>query len=167
MANVIILSTLFLWNLFLHPYYVSIWDLAVNNQTQTVQLTTKVFLDDFEDGLNTMHGTQKWEWKSKDSTVQKQLDSMVVAYVNASTLFLVDGKKLELNFLGKEVELDVCYLYFESPKWNSAPKELEIKNYFLIKEISDQMNIVHVTFNGNKKSFLMHKSETSVSLKLN
>lgn len=167
MLNFILLKTFFLWNLLLHPYYVSIWDIAVNNQTQTVQITTKVFLNDFEVGLNTMHGTQKWEWQSKDSTAQKKLDSLVVAYINASALLLVDGEKLELNFLGKEVELDVCYLYFESPKWDLAPKELEIKNYFLIKEISDQMNIVHVTFNGNKKSFLMHKSETSVSLKLN
>lgn len=166
MINVLLLNTFILFGSFFHLYFVSIWDLVVNNQTQTVQITTKVFLDDFEVGLNTMHGKQKWDWKSKDIVVQKRLDSLVVAYVNTSTLFLLDGKKLELNFLGKETELDVCYLYFESQKWSETPQKIEVKNSFLVKEISDQMNIVHIEFNGNKKSYLMHKSETVVSLML-
>jgi hypothetical protein len=75
-------------------------------------------------------------------------------------------------FLGKETEFDVTYLYFESSKvaeWKSVHEWL-ISISFLTEVISDQMNVVHVVEKGKenpiKKSFLLHKDETEINLKL-
>lgn len=154
---------LFVGSIPAHPYYVSICDLVINAQTQTLQVTTKVFLDDLERALiekGLFAG--KYDWKSSDEDQKEKQLNALKEYLNATFLVQFDEQKTKMNLLGYEAEQDVLYVYMESEILPEKVGKLHIELTFLTREIPEQMNILHVNREGSKKSYLLHQSETKM-----
>lgn len=146
-----------------HPYYVSIWEIELNKETQTAQVTCKVFINDLEDALKKKYELDSWKWDNPKA------DSLSFEYIKKQFHLKIGGEN-ELNFivLGKESELDVMYIYLESNKMKSRLENVEvfISVPFLTESIRDQINIVHFIAGDFKKSSLFHKDETDITFNL-
>ena len=62
-----------------------------------------------------------------------------------------DGKPIILNFVGFEKEGAVIFSYFEAANINSV-KKIAITNNLMYDMYDDQVEIIHVILNGNRKS---------------
>lgn len=129
-----------------HKFHFSRTDLHWNPETSTCQATARVFTDDLElairhhAGLGATHaiwlGDDK-EWKGADSAI--------AGWLRQHFNLRVDSTPVALTWVGKEVELDVSYLYLESQPLNLKGGEAwHAKNTMLFAEFDDQVNEVHL-----------------------
>jgi hypothetical protein len=132
-----------------HPFYVSVTEINHNRETKSLEITCKVFADDMEDILK----------KSYKTTVdlsapgqQAQNNRLVSDYVTRHLDLAIDGKPAKLSFVGFEKDSESAYCYFEVPNVPTL-KTLKVSNSILQDLNTEQINIMHVTVNGNRKSY--------------
>ncbi len=154
---------LILYSFWVHPYYVSIWDLVINSESQTIQVTGKIFLDDLEKAL-TEHElfSGKFDWNTNDKTIKEAHQKALEQYLSTTFSVELEQAKPKMNILGYESELDVLYVYLESDTLTQQQGKFRVELTFLTQEIPDQMNILHITREGSKKSYLLHQAETKM-----
>lgn len=133
----------------LHPFYVSVTEIHHNGKDKTLEISCKIFADDMEDIL------EKNYKKSVDLSSAKQTsqnNNLIADYVNGHLSVITDGKLRKLQYLGFEKEAEAVYCYFEVTEVPSL-KKLELTNSLLQDFTSEQINIMHVVVNGNRKSY--------------
>lgn len=128
-----------------HPFYVSMVDINYNEPGKSLEVSVRIFTDDFEKALKNSCNC-KIEW-SKPSEKDK-LDLLVNNYVKSHLAFTIDGKTVNLQFAGFEAEDASTWNYFEVKQVGKF-KKLEITSD-LMYDISDlQTNMFQVKM-GNK-----------------
>ena len=143
-----------------HKYYVST-SLFNFTDTNSLQITIRLFKDDFKDALKKKYSINRvlTDQVLIDSTFHSNINN----YFNSFLTVSFDGIKNKLNFLGLENknEMFVFYLEIENlPNFNN----LSIDNKLLFDIYSEQKNIIHVKKNGNKKSFISRMNNSILSL---
>ena len=101
-----------------------------------------------------------------DLTNGKNLEvnnKLVSAYITGHLNVTIDGKPLTLNFVGFEKEDIVVYSYLEVTNISSL-KNVSINNNLMHDMFDDQTNIVHVIFNGNRKSTKLDYPSTAFKI---
>ena len=139
---------LLLWLNIFHPFYVSVTEIVYNKNTGTVQLSVRIFFDDFEKVLEKKYNKNVNILKPVN---RKDVDDLVAAYLKAHLKISVNGKFLDLKYQGYEIEEDAAWCYFESSKVNSV-KRLNVENDILFEQHSAQSNMIHVIVDGKRKS---------------
>lgn len=141
------LLLLFWLNIF-HPFYVSVTEIVHNKNTGTVQVSVRVFFDDFEKALEKKYKKKVNIIKPVD---RKELDVLIAAYIKVHLKISANGKMLNLKYLGYEIAEDAAWCYFESA--DAGPvKQLNIKNDLLFEQHESQSNMIHVIVDGKRKS---------------
>jgi len=133
---------------FLHPFYVSVTEIEQNRETMALQVSSRIFFDDLERALNR---TYKVKTNILRPTDRKQVDAMIAAYVTAHLKIRVNGEPVVLKYLGYEIEEEAAWCYFETVK-TATVKKLEIRNDILFEQHETQINMMHVTVGGQRKS---------------
>lgn len=135
-----------------HPIYISITDVEYLPEAQVVGITLRVFTDDLENCLEAA-GTPAL----RIGTVEEQArtDVYIERYLAQMWSWQMDGTAVTPRWLGKEVELDVTFLYLEVPR-SAAPQTLTVRSRMFLDQLPDQQNIVH-----------LHCGEDLRSLRLN
>lgn len=141
-----------------HPFYVSVTEIQHNPQTKALEVSCKVFADDMEEVL-------KQQFKTKvdlTNTAQQAANDRYIREYVASRLGLsADGRALRLSYVGFEKESESVYCYFEVPDV-AVPKKLDVAISLLHDLTPQQINIMHVTVNGARKSYkLDHPNRTA------
>jgi len=131
-----------------HPLHLSSTELNYNAKTTTVEISCRIFTDDFEDLLG-----KKYKIKPDLSSAakHKDMDLLVNKYMAERFKLAANGKPLRVNYLGFENDKEAVIIYMESDKVK-ALKKLDTTCTVLYDLFDDQINIFHVTFNGNRKS---------------
>lgn len=132
-----------------HPIHISTVEINHNASDKSLEITCKIFWDDFESIL-----TKKNDNKRVDLTNEKKLqenNKLVAAYINSHLSITVDGRPLTLSFVGFEKEDVVVYSYLEVPNITTL-KNVSVNDNLMHDMFDDQTNIIHVIFNGNRKS---------------
>ncbi len=131
-----------------HPLHLSSTELNYTLKDKTIQISCRIFTDDFEDALG-----KKFKVKSDLSAParHKAMDALVMKYMLAAIHMSADGKPLLLNYIGFENDSEAVIIYMESDKVANL-KKLETTSTVLYDLFDDQTNIFHVTFNGNRHS---------------
>ena len=128
-----------------HEFHFSRTDARWNPESQTVQTTIRVFTDDLELALRNHHNLTKevkiWlgddgEWPRADSALHE--------WVQSHLDFRVGNQRLAWHWVGKEIELDVSFLYLESQPLNDRTSTWSAQNSMLFNEFEDQVNEVHL-----------------------
>lgn len=134
-----------------HKFYVSITTIEYAPKEQTLQLITKIFLDDIEAALEMRYG-RKFNFNSKKET--KEDGDILKDYVFQKIKITVNGAPETLNYIGKEYDIDVVKMYIEIP---NVPKlnSIEVENKMLLDMFSEQQNIIHVKNNGERRSLIL------------
>lgn len=147
-----------------HKFYVSVTQVNYSESDKSLQITTRIFIDDFEDALKKKYGKTL-----KLATPDELPDSNVFIneYLLQNLAIRINGKSVMPVFLGKEYENDVikCYLEVEHIQLKKL-KSIEIKNRILFESFDDQNNIVHFKINKLRKSFSLYRENDKGLLKL-
>lgn len=150
----------FFWSLFglapLHNFYVSTTSVRYVSNENSFQITTQVFLDDFESALR-LYGNENISLTPDDSQVK--IDSLIEDYFRKNIIFSAKGEKMNFDFLGKVYKIDVLVAYMEL-KMDTIVSPLSIKNTILFDYLSDQKNIIHLKLASKRKSFLAVSSKS-------
>lgn len=141
----------------MHPFYVSVAEVEQNKQAQNLEVSLKFFTDDFEQAVNK-------ESKTSFDLVQHKpnFDKLIDAYVQKRFSLQADGKKLALTYVGYEIEKESVYCYFEVPGV-SAVKVLNVENTLLHNLTREQINIIHATIDGQRKSAKLNFPDSKTS----
>lgn len=145
-----------------HEFYVGLTDIVYNPDTERYEVTIKVFTDDLELGISTSSGKNP---RIGGETELAGADALIFDYaLERFSLKSPEKDGLSLRIIGRETELDVTWLYFESEK--TKPLDyLIVFNSLMMEVYSDQTHIVHLTQGGSTKSTLLHQSAKSGKLK--
>jgi hypothetical protein len=134
-----------------HKYYVAVTQMDLMPQKKRVEITSRIFIDDFEKAL-----TKKFKQKPNITTSNElpEAEEWIKQYITEKIKVSINKKPQRIEYLAKEIEGDVIIIYTKiaiSKKINT----FEIYNSLLTETFQEQQNIVHTNINGNKKSFLM------------
>ncbi len=135
-----------------HPYHVGSVEINYNSKTKTFEISARLFLDDLENGLNKKYNqTLHFGEEKSNEAIDKALESYFSEYFKLKN----NNKFLKINFLGYEVDKEAVNIYLES-EIAETPKKVETAVSLLYNLYDDQMNIVHIIVNGNRKSSKMN-----------
>lgn len=151
----LLFAVLFLSSFSAHKFYVSVTQIDYVPSKKRVEITSRIFIDDLEKGLNKRFN------KKVNLTSTKELpeaEELIKSYLKEKIKISINKKPQNIEFLDREVEGDVLILYTKiaiSKKINT----FEIYNSLLTEVYTDQQNIVHTNINSNKKSILLTNTE--------
>ena len=145
-----------------HPFHVSVCDIEHDPESQALQISQRIFIDDLEEGLKGFHKLDQVDtYKPKDP---QRLDSLIEKYLEAKLFIRANGKDLKLNYLGSELEGDARWAYLEVENM-AVVDEAEVSNLILVEVFADQENIVHFKSKGKIRSYRLSKDEKKVNFK--
>ena len=139
-----------------HNFYVSTTSIRFVPDEKSLQITTQVFLDDFESVLQ-QNGHEKTKLIPEVS--QQEIDILVEDYLRKNITFKAQEKTIDFEFLGKVYKNDVLIAYMEL-KMDSIQSSLSIKNTIFFDYLPDQKNIIHFRLASKRKSFLAVSSKS-------
>jgi hypothetical protein len=142
-----------------HPIFVSVTEIEHNAKEKTLEISCKIFTDDFEKTLRQTYKTYIDLLQPKDKNAMNKL---VTDYVQKHLLIKVDGKPAALQFIGYEQDEEGIISFYQVNNI-TAVKKLEITNNILFEYKKEQMSIIHTTVNGNKKSAKLVNPEEKAS----
>jgi len=132
----------------LHPFHISVTEINHNAADKTLEISCKIFTDDFETILAKNYKTKV---DLINPAAKAVMDSLVKKYIFSHLQVKANGKPVTFSYVGFENEKEAAYSYFEVDNISSV-SNLEISNSILYDRFEDQMNIMHVTVGGNRKS---------------
>ncbi|WP_299552680.1 DUF6702 family protein [Seonamhaeicola sp.] len=147
----------------IHKYYISVTQIEYVQDKQSVQIITRVFIDDFENVLRARYDEsitldEKEETTSTNLYIEKYLDTKIKVKINEQEVSLV--------FIGKEYDLDVMKCYLEIENIENI-KSFEISNKVLFDMFEDQQNIIKTKINSRQKSFILISQNDKAVLNFN
>ena len=146
-----------------HKYYISITQINYIQESKSVQIISRIFIDDFENLLKQRYD-ENITLASHDEL--QVTDLYIERYLTEKLQITINGKSVNLIFIGKEYDADImkCYLEIESI---SSIESIEIKNKILFDLYDDQQNIIKTKINSKQKSFILISQNDKAVLKFN
>lgn len=131
-----------------HPFHVSVTEITHNAPEKTLEISCKIFTDDFEKVLAK-------NYKTKVDLInppnKAAMDSLVKKYIFSHLSIKANGRPVQFSYLGFENDHEAAYGYIEVQNIPSLTR-LDISTSVMYDMFDDQMNIFHVIVNGNRKS---------------
>lgn len=142
-----------------HPIFVSVTEIEHNAGEKTLEISCKIFTDDFETTLR-----KKYTGKIDllDAKYKSSMNPLVSDYIQKHLSIITDGKLARLQFLGFEQDEEGIISYFEVKNIEKV-KNIEVTDDILYEEKPQQMEIIHVMVNGERKSSRLNNPDTKVS----
>ncbi len=154
-----ILSLSFLVSSFsFHPIFVSVTEIEHNAKEKTLEVSCKIFTDDFEKTLRKAYNTHVDLLLAKDKPA---MDKLVNDYVQKHLKIMVDGKQIVLKYMGYEQIEEGIYSYYQADNI-SGVKKITVTDNILYEYKDEQINLLHITVNGNRKSTKLNNPDDKV-----
>ena len=142
-----------------HPIFVSVTEIEHNEKNSSLEISCKIFTDDFETTLRKQYNTKV---DLLDARYKSSMNTLVNSYIQKHLLVFADGKPASLQFLGYEQQEEGIVSYYEVKNITSV-KKIELINNILYEEKPQQMGIIHVTVKGERKSTKLNNPEEKAS----
>lgn len=138
-----------------HKYYISLIKVDFKPEKESVQITMRVFIDDLQKVINETNNISI-ELAVKNEV--KNSDDLISEYVKDNFGIKINSAVTLYNYIGKEYENDIVYLYLEINNIK-AITNIEITDDMLIDYFPSQKNIVKLNINDVKKTFFLTAEE--------
>jgi len=132
----------------LHPFHVSVIEINHNATDKTLEISCKIFTDDFEKVLAKNYKTKVDLINPPDKA---KMDTLIKKYLFSHLSVKANGKPVVFDYLGFENDHEAAYGYIEVPNIPAVNK-FDISTSIMYDLFDDQMNIFHVTVDGKRKS---------------
>ncbi|MGL2966614.1 DUF6702 family protein [Flavobacterium sp. XGLA_31] len=145
----------------LHRFYAAIYQINFVPQKKTVQITTRIFIDDLNEALKRQYHKTTFVGTNKETPEDIAL---MKKYLSEKFKIAINGQPKTMNYLSAELENNViiCYLNI---KEISKIASLEVANSVLTEVYPDQQNIIQYTNDGKKQNLLLTGETTKGMLK--
>lgn len=161
MKIVKVLFLCFLSLSFTHKFYLSVTNIEYNEAEKSVQIISRIFIDDFQLLLKERYDYNE-ELASEKET--KQANELIAKYFSEKLTITINGEQKQLEFLGKEYEDDMMVSYIEIPNV-TAIESIVVQNKMLFDVLEEQQNIIHAKINNQRESVMLIKENDKALLK--
>jgi len=134
-----------------HKFYVSITKIEYVVESESLQIITKIFTDDMEEVLQARYNKDISLGTKKETKAHTEI---LKEYILQKLKIRVNGKTVELNYLGREYENDIVKSYIEVPGIKNL-KSIEVENKVLMDLFDEQQNIIHVKIAKRRRSMML------------
>lgn len=131
-----------------HPIFVSVTEINHNAANKTLEISCKIFTDDLE---QTLRQQNKIKVDLLNPASKQAMNVLVNNYIQKHLQLKADDKAVVLEFVGFEQQEEGIVSYFEV-KNMATVKKLDVTNTILYESRPQQMQIIHVMVNGERKS---------------
>ena len=157
--NWLLIISLNLFHAPLHPIFVSVTTIEHNASAKTLEISCKIFTDDLETTLRKKYNTKV---DLLDVKFAPAMNKLVNDYIQKHLMLKADGKTVVLNFIGFEQQEEGIITYFEVKNISQLTK-LEVVDTILYDEKPQQLQIIHVTVKGERKSSRLNNTDATAS----
>ena len=134
---------------FLHPFYVSVIDINHNEKEANLEISVRTFTTDLETRIEKEYNVKL---DLSDPKQKAKAEEYINLYVQKRLSLSPNGLKGKLDFIGFEIQKESTWSYFEIDNIKQL-KQLDVFCEILFGIDPQQINILHVKANGQKKSF--------------
>ncbi|WP_307306381.1 DUF6702 family protein [Epilithonimonas hungarica] len=131
-----------------HPYHVGSMEFNYNQKSRTFEITGRFFMDDLENAINKKYGKNL---HFQDIRYEKEMQENLKNYASEYLKLKVNNQFVKVNFVGYQEDKESVDIFLES-EGVSNPKKVETAVSFLYNLFDDQMNIIHIIVNSQRKS---------------
>lgn len=131
-----------------HPFYITVTEINHNAGDKNLEISCKIFTDDFETALSKSNGVKIDLFNPKD---RQAAEKQIASYIKKHFVIKLDNKPVVLEFVGFERENEAVWSYLQVSDIQ-APKKIDISNSLLYESFAQQINLIHVSVGGNRKS---------------
>ena len=142
-----------------HPLYVSVTEINHNLKDKTLEISCKMFAEDFENALKAQYKTNIDITHPKDPRL---VEKYVFEYLQKHLQLKLNGKAVTLQFVGYEKEEEAVWGYLQVSNVLSV-KKIEIMNNVLYESYNSQISIMHAEVGGTRKSTRLVYPDTQAS----
>ncbi|MFC0185262.1 hypothetical protein SAMN04515674_10323 [Pseudarcicella hirudinis] len=137
-----------------HAFHTSLTEMNYNAREKNIEISIRIFTDDLEKVLSLENGNQKFIIENNDKN-----DGFVEKYIRKHfNLINSKNQKKPYNYIGKEESKDATWIYLEMPV-NESVSGSKIQNDVLMDIFEDQVNIINLSWQGDKKSFIFNQKK--------
>jgi hypothetical protein len=142
-----------------HPLYITVTEISHNPKDKILEISCKIFTNDLE---TVLEKGAKTKVDLSNAANKAATDKLIDEYVEKHLRLKVDGRAAGLHFVGSEKEADGTWSYFQV---NDVPmvKRIDVVNDLLYDAFNQQINIMHVTVGGQRKSTRLDYPEAGAS----
>jgi hypothetical protein len=147
-----------------HKFYLSVTSVEYSDRYRAIQLTTRIFIDDFDKVLLERYGI-KGNLATKEESAMA--DTYIEKYLKEKFIVEINGKQVDYDFLGKVYDNDIMICYVEVPEISlESTSSISLRNEVLMDIFEEQKNVVHFRLGNQKKSFVLIRENNKGMLKL-
>jgi hypothetical protein len=110
----------------LHPYYISVVEINHNPTDKTLEISCKIFTNDFEATLEKNYKTKVDLVNPPDKSA---MDKLVSDYIKKRLSVKADNKSSSLSYVGFEKEDEAVYSYFQVDNV-PAVKKIDVSQFY-------------------------------------
>ena len=142
----------------LHDFHASVTQIQYNAKERVFEISIRVFTDDFEKALSAATNS-KISLTNSPGPANDKNDSIIEKYVQSHFAYVTPQKQAKpFKYIGHETEVDANWIYLEIPYTEPFQGGL-LKQSMLTELFDDQVNMVNVQYQGQKKTFVFRKSQ--------
>lgn len=143
----------------LHDFHASVTQMQYNPTEKVFEISIRMFTDDLEKGLtNDQNSRVRLDSEAKN-------DPALEKYVRSHVAYVSGQQPKPFNYVGHEVEADAHWLYLEMP--HAEPfRGGQLKQNVLMELFDDQVNMVNIQYQGQKKTFVFRKNQPVQNISL-
>jgi hypothetical protein len=137
----------------MHPIHISQTEINYDSKSKTIQIATKLYIDDFELGIKKAYNKNTLIYTPKE---MKDADTWLHKYITTHLKVNINGTPIGFDFVGRETSENqlAVWVYLESAEI-SQPKQIMVDSRYLYEVYDDQKNMIDIKLDGRKKKFLM------------
>lgn len=144
-----------------HPIFVSVTEITHNSKEQTLEISCKIFTDDFEQALRSIY---KEKIDLLNPALKEHMQPLVSRYVQQHLQIAVNGKPVQMSFLGYEQAEEGIETYWEV-KQIPAVKSMDVTNNILYEQKPQQIEIIHVIVEGKRQSTKLNNPDSKAEFR--
>lgn len=146
-----------------HQFYVSLTEIKIKEATGKIEVSMRIFPDDLDMAIKAITGSNP---QLATELEDENGDIWIAGYMEKNFSISLNGKEIDMHFIGKEPEADAIWCYLEG-SFNEIPEKIVVKNSILTEIFSDQKNIVQVYYKRYNKGILLNSDKIEDFLIIN
>jgi hypothetical protein len=143
-----------------HPIFVSVTEIEHNEKDNILEISCKIFTNDFESTLRKKSAAKIDLLNPKDKSA---MDKLVSSYLQQHLKIWVDGNLKEIKYIGYEQTDESIESYFQIDNVKTM-KKITVKDNILYEFKEEQMSLIHVIEKGVRKSTRLINPEDTVEV---
>ena len=142
----------------MHPFFVSVIDVNHNAKDKNIEISVKIFVDDFEATLKKNYQRNIDLHKASNDV---QVNKLIHNYIETKLQIVIDGKPQTMNYLGFDVQKESVWIFLEVNEIHHL-KKINFNCNLLYDFEQKQMNIINAKANGLEKNYRLDYPKSSL-----